>query len=63
MPPICRRIVLKICISELEYRTHWKAYDEIAAMLTGLKRYLDPEGEKRSNRRRLPTGAATENCD
>jgi hypothetical protein len=28
-------------ISQEEYQTHWKVYDEIAAMLTGLKNYLD----------------------
>ena len=29
-------------ISREEFNRHWNAYDEIAAMLTGLKNYLDP---------------------
>jgi four helix bundle protein len=37
-------------VSESMFQTYWKAYDEIAAMLTGLKRYLDPEGEARGRR-------------
>ena len=28
-------------ISEAQYDLHWKVYDEIAAMLTGLKQFLD----------------------
>ena len=31
-------------ISQDEYTKYWTMYDEIAAMLTGLKNYLDPEG-------------------
>ena len=33
-------------ISEQEYQTHWSAFDEIAAMLTGLKRHLDSDDRK-----------------
>jgi four helix bundle protein len=29
-------------ISEDEFTKYWETYDEIAAMLTGLKNYLDP---------------------
>ena len=34
-------------ISGDEYTTHWRVYDEIAAMLTGLKRYLESEDRHR----------------
>jgi len=37
-------------ISETEFQSHWRVYDELAAMLTGLKRYLDPEGEMQGKR-------------
>jgi len=30
-------------ISEDEYRKYWNVYDEIAAMLAGLRKYLDPD--------------------
>ena len=33
-------------ISEAEYQTQWNAFDEIAAMLTGLKRYLENDDRK-----------------
>ena len=38
-------------ISEEEYQQHWSAYDEIAAMLTGLKNYLDPPEDGAGKRR------------
>ena len=34
-------------ISQDEYQTHWDMYDEVAAMLTGLRNYLDPNGQDR----------------
>jgi hypothetical protein len=34
-------------ITKDEYQKHWDVYDEIAAMLTGLKKYLDEEDGKR----------------
>jgi len=34
-------------ISQDEYQTHWDMYDELAAMLTGLRNYLDPNGQDR----------------
>jgi hypothetical protein len=34
-------------ITKEEYETHWDVYDEIAAMLTGLKRFLDGEDGER----------------
>jgi four helix bundle protein len=34
-------------ITKEEYETHWDLYDEIAAMLTGLKRFLDGEDGER----------------
>jgi len=33
-------------ISEQECQAHWSAFDEIAAMLTGLKRHLDSDDWK-----------------
>jgi len=30
-------------ISEDEYGKYWNVYDEIAAMLAGLRKYLDPD--------------------
>jgi four helix bundle protein len=33
-------------ISEQEYQTYWETFDEIAAMLTGLKRHLDDDDRK-----------------
>ena len=33
-------------ISEEEYQAHWDAFDEIAAMLTGLKRHLDKDDRR-----------------
>ena len=32
-------------VAEEEYRLHWKRYDEIAAMLTGLKKFLDSQDD------------------
>jgi four helix bundle protein len=34
-------------IVQTDYDKYWKEYDEIAAMLTGLKRYLDESNGKR----------------
>ncbi len=34
-------------ISDHEYQIHWNMYDEIAAMLTGLKAYLEDQDGKR----------------
>ena len=34
-------------ITDGEYHTHWEVYDEIAAMLTGLKNFLDEENKQR----------------
>jgi four helix bundle protein len=34
-------------ITDDEYQKHWDVYDEIAAMLTGLKKYLDEEDGER----------------
>jgi four helix bundle protein len=34
-------------ITEEEYRLHWDRYDEIAAMLTGLKNFLDRQESSR----------------
>jgi four helix bundle protein len=36
-----RRAVGSQLIAEEEYRMHWNQYDQIAAMLTGLKKFLD----------------------
>ena len=33
-------------ITDAEYETHWKIFDEIAAMLTGLKRHLGQDDWK-----------------
>ena len=33
-------------LSEEEYATHWQMFDEIAAMLTGLKRHLEADDRK-----------------
>ena len=37
-----RRALGSRLISNEQFREHWNTYDEIAAMLTGLKNYLDP---------------------
>jgi hypothetical protein len=41
-----RRALWYRFISEQEYPTHWETFDEIAAMLIGLKRHLDHDDRK-----------------
>ena len=41
-----RRALRYELISPAEYQRHWKVFDEIAAMLTGLKRHLERDDWK-----------------
>ena len=34
-------------ITEAQYKSHWEMFDEIAAMLTGLKKHLETANRKR----------------